>query len=141
MALDGELEHRIVAQFVEVVAVDVAGRDGHGAHGDEFGHLMHDAGRVAVVGHGGGEPSADAGGGFRLPQQQQTAVGRQVAAGEIDCELLTGDGWQIEGQRRILVHGDRGGALIRVHSQAAPDCYVNRASCAMVVIRFINPGA
>ena len=107
-ALDGELHERVVAEAVEIGAVAVAAGDRHGAHADELGHRVHDAGRIAIVGHRCGEPLADAEPRLSLAKEQQTAVGRLVAAGEIYCELLAGDGWQIEWQWRILGHGGCG---------------------------------
>jgi hypothetical protein len=50
---------------------------------------------------------------LRLPQQQCTAIGRLIAALEIDGEFLATDGWQFERKRRIVVQGRCGGGLIR----------------------------
>ena len=74
---------------------------------------MANAALIAVVGHGVGEPPAYAELALRLAQQQQTGVGRLVAARKIDCELLAADGWQVEGKQRIVGHGGCGARLIR----------------------------
>ena len=42
---------------------------------------------------------------FGRSQQQQPAVGRLIAAVKINCELLAGDGWQVERKRRSVGHG------------------------------------
>ncbi len=52
-----------------------------------------DAGLVAPVGHGVGQPPAHAKPPLSLAQQEQTSVGGLVAALEINCELLALDGW------------------------------------------------
>jgi hypothetical protein len=66
---DGQLQQWIVPQPVEVVAVLVAAADGKGARRDQFHHLVPDAGLVAPVGHGAGQPPAHAEPPLRLAQQ------------------------------------------------------------------------
>src|SRR5258708_34283426 len=95
--------------MVEVIAVLVAAGDGEGARRDQLDHLMPDAALVAPIGHGVGESPAHAEPPFSLAQQEQTTVGRLIAALEINCELLALDGWQVERQRRIVNHGRRWG--------------------------------
>ena len=48
----------------------------------------------------------------RYAQQQQTGIGRLGAAVEIYCEFLALDGWQVEGEQRIVGHGGCGVGLI-----------------------------
>ena len=50
---------------------------------------------------------------LRFSKQQQTTIGRLVAAGKINCELLAADRWQVEGKQRIVGHGGCGAGLIR----------------------------
>ena len=72
---------------------------------DHLRHRVQDARGIVTVADGVGQPAADTKAAFGLEQQQEAAVGRLVAALEIDCELLKGHGWQIEREGRILAHG------------------------------------
>ena len=104
-AADGHLQRRIIAQPVEIVAVLVTAGDGQNARADEFEHGVAHARRVAAIPHGIGQPRAHADLLLGAAQQQQPRIGRLVAAVEIDCEILTRHGWQIEGKRRSVRHG------------------------------------
>jgi hypothetical protein len=91
----------------------VAAGDRRRARHHQLEHLVANAALIAVVGHGVGEPPDDAELSLRLAEQEQAGVGRLVAAGEIDCELLAADGWQVEGKQRIVGHGGCGARLVR----------------------------
>jgi len=67
--------------------------------------LSSDAVRIAAIRHRRRKPPAHTELAVRLPQQQQTGIGGLVAAVEIHCEFLGADRWQVEGKRRIVVHG------------------------------------
>src|SRR6202011_2179514 len=70
------------------------------------------------------------------PQQQQTGIGRLVAAVKIYCEFLAADTWKVEGKRRIVGHGGCGARLIRDALVSTPVCYVNRSLCATAATEF-----
>jgi hypothetical protein len=72
-----------------------------------------DAIRIAAIRHRIGKPPAHAELALRLSQQQQARIGRLVAAIKIDCEFLAANGWQVEGEQRIVGHGGCGARLIR----------------------------
>jgi hypothetical protein len=50
---------------------------------------------------------------LRLPQKQQAAIGRLVAAGKIDGEFLASDRWQVERKWRIVSHSGCGAEATR----------------------------
>jgi hypothetical protein len=72
-----------------------------------------DAVRIAAIRHRIGKSPAHTELALRLPQQQQTAIGRLVAAVKIHCEFLAAHTWKVEGKRRIVGHGGCGARLIR----------------------------
>ena len=71
----GELEHRIGAQPVRVVAVLVASRNHQQAKADDLVEPVHDALPVARVGHAGRQASRDIEALLHLTQHQQPTVG------------------------------------------------------------------
>jgi hypothetical protein len=68
--------------------------------------------RIAAIRHRRRKPLAHTKLAFRGAQKQQAAIAGLDAAVEIYCEFLAADGWQIEGERRIVGHGGCGAALI-----------------------------
>ena len=76
-------------------------------------HLVLDMAGIAAVRHRLREPPAHTNITLRLPQQQCTAIGRLIAALEIDGEFLATNGGQIERKRRIVSHSGCGAGLIR----------------------------
>jgi hypothetical protein len=50
---DGELQQRIMAQTIEVIAVLLAAGDGEGARRDQLDHVVPDMTLAAPIGHGG----------------------------------------------------------------------------------------
>ena len=87
----GQLERRVEAQHVEVVAILISAGDGEQARCDHIGVGMGRARRIAPIGHAAGkqvgktEPLLDP------AQQQHAAVGRQPAAVEPGAQLLVFD--------------------------------------------------
>ena len=79
----------------------------------DLDHLVLDMVGIAAVRHRPREPPAHTDITLRLPQQQCTAIGRLIAAFEIDGEFLAVDGRQIERKQRIVGHGGCGTRLIR----------------------------
>ena len=73
--LHGELEHRVGAQPVRVVAVLVAGRDHQQAKADDLVEPVHDALRIARVHDAGRQASGDIEALLHLTQHQQPTVG------------------------------------------------------------------
>jgi hypothetical protein len=111
-AADCNLHHRIMSQAVEVDRILVPARDRRRTGHKHLEHLMQDAGRITAIRHRRRKPLAHTNLAFRRPKKQQAAIGGLGAAVEIYCEFLTANGWQIEGERRIVGHGGCGGALI-----------------------------
>jgi hypothetical protein len=109
---DRDLHQRIVPQPVKVDRILVSARDrGHALH-NHLEHLMQDAVRIPAIRHRRRKPPAHTKLALRLAQQQQTGIGRLGAAVKIYCEFLALDGWQVEGERRIVGHGGCGAGLI-----------------------------
>ena len=109
---DRDLHQRIVPQPVEVDRILVSARDrGHALH-HHLEHRMQDAVRIAAIRHRRRKPTAHTKLALRLAQQQQPGIGRLGATVKIYCEFLALDGWQVEGERRIVGHGGRGVGLI-----------------------------
>ena len=111
-APDRDLHQRIMPQPVEVDGILVAARDCADARHHHFEHRMPDAVRIAVIRHRFGKPPAHPELALRLSQQQQTSVGRLVAALKISCEFLASNRWKVEGKRSSVGHGGCGVALI-----------------------------
>jgi hypothetical protein len=99
---------------------------------------------IAAVRHRPREPPAHTDITLRLPQQQCTAVGRLIAAFEIDAEFLAADGGQIERKQRIVGHGGCGTGLYARQLVGTTICYVNRPLSARVAAKLFsvvhNPG-
>jgi hypothetical protein len=96
-------------------------------------HRIPDAVRIAAIRLCFGEPQANNMRALRLPQKQQAAIGRLVAAGKIDGEFLASDRWQVERKRRIASHSGCAAGLIREATRGNTSCYVNRAPFATAV--------
>lgn len=87
----GQLERRIEAQHVEVVAILVAAGDGEHARPDHVGVRMGRAGRSARVGQATGKARSKTEPFLDPAQQQHAAVGRQPAAVKTGAQLLVCD--------------------------------------------------
>ena len=110
-------------------------------------HLKHhvsDTIRIATIGHRVRKPPAHTKLALRLPQQQQTGIGRLRAAVKIDCELLAADSWQVKGKQRIVDHGGCGRELIREATRPNTDLLreslTSRHSRRKNLISVHNPG-
>ena len=112
-AADRKLEQRIVSQPVEVDGILVAAGDRRGARHHHLEHRVPDAIWIATIRHRIGEPTAHTELALRLPEQQQAAVRRLVAAVKIHCEFLAADTWKVKGKRCSVGHGGCGARLIR----------------------------
>ena len=112
-AADRNLHERIVPQPVEVDGILVSACDRCGARHHHLEHRVPDAVRIAAIRHRIGKPPAHTELALRLPQQQQAAVRRLVAAVKIHCEFLAADTWKVEGKRCSVGHGGCGARLIR----------------------------
>ena len=112
-APDRDLHQRIVAQPVEVDRILVTASDRRGARHHHLKHRVADAIAIASIRHRLRQPSANTKPALRLAQQQQSGIGRLIAAGKIDCEFLAAHRWQVEGKQRIVSHGGCGAGLIR----------------------------
>jgi len=87
----GQLEHRVRAQPVRVVAVLVAGCNHQQAEADDLVKPMHDALRVARVHDAGRQASGHVEASLHLAQHQQAAVGGKVATVETGDHGLAAD--------------------------------------------------
>ena len=87
-AADRDLHQRIMPQPVEVDGILVAAGNRRDARHHHLEHLVPDAARIAAIRHRIGKPPAHPELALRLPQQQQTAIRRLIAAVKIDCEFL-----------------------------------------------------
>ena len=112
-AADRELHQRIMPQPVEVDGILVAAGNRRDPRHHHLEHIVTDAARIAPIRHRIGKPPAHPELALRLPQQQQTAIRRLVAAVKINCEFLAMDRWQVEGKQRIVGHDGCGAPLIR----------------------------
>jgi hypothetical protein len=81
---------------------------------------------------------------LRLPQQQQTAIRRLIAASKINCEFLAPDRWKVEGKQHIVAHGGCGGGLIHIAIRLNTDLLRESLVLATAVSQFLtvtpNPG-
>jgi hypothetical protein len=64
-----------------------------------------------------------------------------MAAVEIDCELLSPHGWQIEGKWRSVGHGGCGIPLRRKHDVSTTKCYALATAYATAASDFLKTGA
>lgn len=87
----GELEHRVRAQPIRVVAVLVAGRDHQQAKADDLVEPVHDALRVTRVPDARRQASGHVEALLHLAQHQQAAIGAKVAAVETGDHGLAAD--------------------------------------------------
>ena len=97
-----------MAKAIEIVGVFITASNGEHAGLQKFRQFVINAGLIAAVTNGAGKPTGDAEPPFGLAQQQQAAIGRQVAAIETSCELLAADGWKVERGEYIIGHGGCG---------------------------------
>ena len=109
---DRDLHQRVMPQPVEVDGVLVAARNRTNAGHHHFEHRMLDVARIAPIRHRIGKPPARAELALRLSKQQQTSIGRLVAALKIGCEFLASNRWKVEGKRSSVGHGGCGAVLI-----------------------------
>ncbi len=112
-ATDRNLHQRIVPKIVVIDRILVAAGDRNDARRHHLDHLVLDMVGIAAVRHRLRQPPTRTDITLRLPQQQCTAIGRLIAAFEIDGEFLAADRWQVERKRRIVGHSGCGAGLIR----------------------------
>src|SRR5215831_8026515 len=83
-----------------------------------------------MIWHHFGKPPAYAYLPFRLPKQKEPAIGGLISSGEINCEFLTTDGWQIEGEQSSFGHDGCGGREYAKHLVLTTDLLrESRGSC------------
>src|SRR5580692_6565852 len=90
----------------------VSARDRRHTRHHHLEHCVPDAVGIAAIRHRFGKPPAHTELALRPSQQQQTGIGRLVAAVKIYCEFLAADTWKVKGKRRIVGHGGCGARLI-----------------------------
>jgi hypothetical protein len=126
----GELERRIIAQTVEIVAVLVAARDGEDAGADHVGKTVNDARRIAPLGKYPrqliGQPDAP----VRQGEKHDTPIRRQASTVECGCDLLASYGWKRERQNRIVAHGECGGLDVCAGLDSTTESYVTSQAYA-----------
>jgi hypothetical protein len=85
---------------------------------------------IAMIRHHFGKPPAYAYLPFRLPKQEEPAIGGLISSVEINCEFLTADGWQIEGEQSSFGHDGCGGREYAKHLMSTTDLLrESRGSC------------
>jgi len=101
-----------------------------------------DAALVAPIGHGVGEPPTHAEPPLRLAQQEQTTVGRLIAASKSIVSFLRRTAGRSNGRGRIVDHGGCGVAVIREARRLDTD-FVTAilATCTTVASTSLMPGA
>ena len=104
-AVQGDLQAWIVAQFVEIVAVFIAGRNRHAARRDHIAVAVRDARRVACVDERACDHVSQPEQVRHLAQHNDACVRRQVAAVTRGCERLRLRRRQV-GKKWCSVHGD-----------------------------------
>jgi hypothetical protein len=104
----GQLERRVLAQIVQIIAIGVAAGDGEDAGAQNVGHDVGDKGRVAVVRDQRGQRIDQAEVFVGTGQQQDAAVGADLAGIKGRGDLFLAETWQGEGQKRIVVVGGHG---------------------------------
>ena len=104
----GQLEGRVGAQPVEVVAILITAGDGEDPGAQDIGQQMGDPVRITAVRDHCGEPLGDAEPALRLGQQHDTAIRTEPPAIEGSGDLFALDGWKREWQQGIVGHGGRG---------------------------------
>src|SRR5215468_3250765 len=83
-----------------------------------------------MIWHHFGKPPAYAYLPFRLPKQKEPAIGGLISSVEINCEFLTTDGWQIEGEQSSFGHDGCGGREYAKHLVLTTDLLrESRGSC------------
>src|SRR5215831_13108231 len=120
----------IVPQPIEVVPILVPTANGECPSRDQLEHLMSDACLIPMIRHHLGKPPAYAYLPFRLPKQKEPAIGGLISSIKINCEFLTADGWQIEGEQSSFGHDGCGGREYAKHLVLATDLLrESRGSC------------
>ena len=89
--MHGQLEHRIGAPRVSVVAVLVAGRDHQHAKADDRVQTMHDLARRTRILDAGSEALRDAEAVLPFTQGEQTAIGAETRGIEPGDDPLAAD--------------------------------------------------
>lgn len=90
-AFERDLEQRIGAQGVGVVAVLIAGRDHQQPEADDVGERVYGAGGITRIVDTGGKTLGHLEPLFDLAQDQQAAVGRQLAAVKAGDDFFAGN--------------------------------------------------
>ena len=85
---DRDLQSRIRAQRIDVVAILVAGGNHQHPRPRHIGIAMTDPGRIAVIAEGGADRLGQTQARLDLTQDDETAVRRQAAGIERGCEQL-----------------------------------------------------
>ena len=103
-----QLEGRIAAQPVEVVAVGIAAADRQHAGAQHIGDRVRDVRGIAPVGNQRGKRVGNFAPALGKREQHHAAVGGQSASIERSCDFLARNGWQAEAELAIVGHGGCG---------------------------------
>jgi hypothetical protein len=104
----GQLEGRVLAQSVKIVGIRVAAGDSEHARAQNVGHRMGDQVGVAMVGNEGGKGVDQAKALVGARQQQDAAVGTDLAGIEGGRDFLLADTWQRKREKGIIGVGGHG---------------------------------
>jgi hypothetical protein len=111
-----QLEGRVAAQPVEVVAIRIAAADRQHARSQHIGDRVRDVRRIAPVSNVSGERGSDFAAAIGKRQQHHAAVRGQPAPVKRGCDFLARNGWQAEAELAIVGHGGCGSRAQRAHS-------------------------
>jgi hypothetical protein len=104
----GQLERRVASQIVEIVGIGITAGNGEDAGAQNVGHGVSDQRRVAMVGDDRGQRVDQAQPAVGTGQEQNAAVGADLAAVERGGDFLLADTWQREWEQGIVGGGGHG---------------------------------
>src|SRR6185312_5757994 len=107
--------------MIKVVGVFVAAGNSEDAGAQDVGERMDHAAWIAAVGDLRSQLPRRVETPLCQRQQRHAAVGGEAAAIEGGDQLLASDGWQREGQSRIVVHGGCGALRLRGRLVSTPN--------------------
>ena len=103
-----QLEGRVAAQPVEVVAIGIAATDRQHAGAQHIGDRMCDVRGIAPVGNVRRKRVRDFAAAFGQRKQHHAAVGGQPASIKRGCDFLARNRWQAKAELAIVGHGGCG---------------------------------
>ena len=128
-----QLEGRVAAEPVEVVAIGIAAANRQHAGAQHIGDRVRDVRRIAPVGNVSGQRGGDFAPAFGKCEQHHAAVGGQPASIKCSCDFLAQNGWRAEGEMVIVDHGGCGSEARRAQDGFDTHSYACSMLCATPV--------